>query len=284
MTDELLRLHDLIQERTGLVLYRDEQTLPFAERIAGPLQRSGCTSYSEYYDRLHDAASNSEEWSDIISAFSRPASPFPRHEVSTRILSKVIIPRLLEEHRDGLRIWSAACSTGEEPLSIAMALSEAGWFDRVRIDIYASDANANSVDFARRGIYDERRVSVMSSSFREKYFTPTAEGWQADPALLEKIDWRVANLVDENEIAEMASSHVIFCRNVFIYFTHGATERTLHIFRKQMLPGGYLFTDQGEYYDSLIRLMGVFEGEILDGITIWKKPHHGTNPVSSFAG
>ena len=272
MSDELLLLHDLIHERTGLVLYRDEATLPFAERLAGPLERSGCTSYSEYYGRLRDAGSNSEEWSDIVAAFSRPASPFPRHVVPARVLSDIIIPRLAEEYPDGLRIWSAACSTGEEPLSIAMELAEAGWFDRVRIDIFASDANANSVEFARSGTYGERRAETLPVKLRDRYFTNTHDIWQANPTLTARIKWSVASLVNENEIAEMASSHVIFCRNVFIYFTHAAIESTLQMLRKHMPSGGYLFTDQGDYYDSLIRLMGIFEGEILDGITIWKKP------------
>ena len=275
MTDELLRLHDLIHERTGLVLYRDEETLSFEERIAGPFERSGCTSYSEYYARLHDAGSSSEEWSDIIAAFSRPASPFPRHQVPARVLSEIIVPRLLKKYPDGIRIWSAACSTGEEPLSIAMALSEAGWFERVTIEIFASDANANSVAFARRGTYEGRRADTLPVDLRDRYFTNTVEGWQADAMLGAKIKWSVANLVNENEIAELASSHVIFCRNVFIYFSHAVIERTLLTFRKHMRPGGYLFTDQGEYYDSLIRLMGIFEGETLDGITIWKKPDGG---------
>ena len=270
MTDELLLLHDLIHERTGLVLYRDADILSFADRIAVPFEQSGCRSYTEYYDALRDAENESEKWTNIIASFSRPASPFNRHEIPTRILAETVVPRLLNENKDGLRIWSAGCSTGEEPLMIAMALSEAGWFDRTRIDIYASDANATSIEHARRGIYREPRSNTLSTHFREKYFTADGEGWQVDPALHARITWSVASLVNESEIAGTAASHVIFCRNVFIYFSDAAIERTLITFRKYMLPGAYLFADQGDYYDSLISGMGIFDRENLEGITIWK--------------
>jgi chemotaxis protein methyltransferase CheR len=270
MNDELARLRDLIHERTGLDLRRGLDGGIFEERIAGPFEKSGCGSFSDYYTRLRDSNIDSSEWTHVVAAFARPASSFYRHERHTKILSETLIPRLLSD-RDRLRIWSAGCSTGEESLMIAMTLDDAGWFDRVDIEINASDANAISIEHARRGLYTDQRIGTLREPLREKYFIRTTEGWQADRSLLSQIAYTIASLATESDIADLASSDVVFCRNVFLYFSDAAIERTLRVFEKHMLPGGYLITDEGEHYERLISGLGIFEEERVGGILVRRK-------------
>jgi chemotaxis protein methyltransferase CheR len=118
-----------------------------------------------------------------------------------------------------IKIWSAGCAAGEEPLSIVIALSDAGWFERLEIEISASDANEAAIVKARSGLYDHARLEPLSPETRSKYFIDAPHGSKARPELHERISWYVANLRNENEIAALAAAHVVFCRNVFIYFS-----------------------------------------------------------------
>ena len=111
-----------------------------------------------------------------------------------------------------------------------MALYDAGLFDRLDIVINASDANLVGIEAARRGVYAESRVRDLTAAVRLKYFRQTNEGWQVIPELHNRIRWILANLIVESDVAELATSDVIFCHNVFIYFSESAICQTLRFF------------------------------------------------------
>ncbi len=185
----------------------------------------------------------------MVAALSKGRTCFFRHLKPVQSLVDVVVPQLVSEgFTQPLRIWSAACSTGEEPLTIALALTEAGWFDRMQIEIHANDANFAAIEKSRRGVYSKNRLAVLSSDLLSKYFTPVSDGWQVKPELHERVSWSVTNLMNESEIAELANSHIIFCCNVFIYFSESAICQTLTRFGERMPTGGYLFTDGGDYF------------------------------------
>ena len=150
-----------------------------------------------------------------------------------------------------LRIWSAACCTGEEPLSIAMALNEVGAFERGPIEIVASDASRSLLERARSGVYGERSFRNLSDDLRHRYFTPTKNGWRVDSDLHSRIQWHTANLVDPVQVAPLARANVIFCRNVFIYFSDHTIRRIVRTFSQAMPAPGYMFVGAAE---SLVRL------------------------------
>ena len=273
MTDQLLLLRDLIQERTGL-FFRDYQGLEvIADRLAPRLEKSGCRSFSEYHRLLSEGgAAAADEWLHIAAELSRSKSFFLRHRKLAQSLVNTVIPQWLSNRgAETLKIWSAGCSTGEEPLTIAMALSEAGLLDRIQIELYASDASFVVIEKARRGIYNESKMNFLSPELRFKYFIPVNEGWQVKPELHERIRWSVANLMNESEIAELAASHIIFCCNVFIYFSAPTIRNTLSLFGRQMPAGGYLFTDDGDYFTSLMSEVNYFERQNITGGSIWMK-------------
>ena len=221
MIDQLVLLRDLIQERIGL-FFPDYQGLEvMAARLTPRLEKSGCRSFSEYYRLLSQReVAAADEWLHIVAELSRPKTSFLRHTKLAQLLVNTVIPQwLLNRGTETLKIWSAGCSTGEELLTIAMALSEAGWLDRIQIELYASDASFVAIEKAQRGVYSESRVSCLSPELRFKYFTPVNEGWQVKPELHKRIQWSLTNLMIESEIAKLATSHIIFCLNVFIYFS-----------------------------------------------------------------
>ena len=273
MTNHLSLIRDLIHERTGL-FFRDYQGLDvLAARLSPRLGVSGCRSFSEYYGLLSEGGvTAADELLHVVASLTKQKTSFYRQVKAAQLLVDDVIPQwLLNGRTETLRIWSAACSTGEEPLTIAMALAESGWFDRIQIELFGSDASFVAIEKAQRGVYSESRVMDLSPELRFKYFTPANEGWQVRPELHKRIQWSVANLMSESEVAEFAGSHIIFCCNVFIYFSAAAISQTLRLFAKRMPAGGCLFTDKGDYFESLVSEVDYFERQEFSGSSVWMK-------------
>jgi chemotaxis protein methyltransferase CheR len=271
LDDQLLLLCGLIRERTGLHFRNPEEIDCVEAHLGGRLEKTGCGSFSQYH-RFLSGSEAGAEWLQIIAALSKPVSGFYRHARRVRLLTDMVLPRLVAKGgTHPLKIWSAGCATGEEPLMIAMALSEGGWFDRLEIEIHASDGSFTALEKAGRGIYEDHKVRHLSPGLCEKYFAPVNKEWQVKPELHSRVSWSLANLMNEGEIAAPAASDIIFCRNVFIYFSDPAIIQTLRLFAKHMPPGGYLITDDGDHFVSLISQAGVFERQEAVGESIWTK-------------
>ncbi len=273
MSDELTLLSELIEKKTGLFFPPEWALETLQARLTPRLEEKGIGSFSAYRHFLSGSdGSADEEWRSVIAALSKSVSTFFRHQRRTRALAETVLPRWVSKtNSKTLRIWSAGCASGEEPLAIAMALSEGGWFDRLQIEINACDGNFVAIETAQRGIYGDEKVFYLPAGLRDKYFDRAGEGWRVKAALHEKINWSVANLLDENNMAALASSDIIFCRNVFIYFSNEAIVRTLRFFAAQMRAGGYLFTDAGDHFRSLMSQAGVFRDQQIPGVSVWKK-------------
>lgn len=254
--DRLLR--DLIHERTGLFFDNGKGDI-LTDKLSPLVVERGFTSLLDYYYLLKYDEEARGEWLNVMNALSVPETYFWREMDQVRALVEWVVPRWFEERGAGpLKIWSAACATGEEPLTIAMALDEAGWLGRAPIEIRASDASTAAVERARRGVYRERSFRNLPAHLREKYFTQegATKTWRVDARLHAAVEWRVANLINEPEVAPLAAANVIFCRNVFIYFSDQTISRTVRSFAAHIRPPGYLFVAAAE---SLLKLSAAFE-------------------------
>jgi chemotaxis protein methyltransferase CheR len=254
--DRLLR--DLIHERTGLFFDNGKGDI-LTDKLSPLVIERGFTSLLDYYYLLKYDDAAQDEWRSVMNALSVPETYFWREIDQVRALVETIVPSWFAESSAGpLRIWSAACATGEEPLTIAMALDEAGWLGRVPIEIHATDASPAAIEKARRGVYRERSFRNLPAALRARYFTQegATKTWRVDDRLRARIEWGVANLMDEAEVGPRAAAHVIFCRNVFIYFSDQSIGRTVSTFAAHIKPPGYLFVAASE---SLLRLTEEFE-------------------------
>jgi len=251
---ELLR--DLVHERTGLY-YTDAKIQLFLGRLSSLIAERAADSIMDYYYLLKGDSGSTKEWPGVFDALTVQESYFWREMEQIRVLVDVVVPQYFNAHPGGtLNIWSAACASGCEPLTIAMALEETGWYDRGTIKIYASDASPRAIDGARRGVYREHCFRRLPAALREKYFdrlrTSGIDGGdeslsQVSSNLHSRVHWQVANLMFEADIALAAmSSPVIFCRNVFIYFSEFAVGKTVHAFSERMPRPGYLFVGMAE--------------------------------------
>ena len=250
-------LRDLIQGRTG-VFYSDERRDQLADKLSDLLSARGMTSYLDYYYLLRYDADAERHWAELLDRLAVPETFFWRQEEHFRVLAEIIAPAHFAR-RPGvpLRIWSAACCSGEEPTSIAIALAEAGLLGRQPIQIVATDASAALIERAKRGTYGERSFRNLPQSLRDRYFREVSTGvWRVDPGVHREIKYSVANLVNADEVRPLAAADVIFCRNVFIYFSDETIGLVASLFHEGLADDGHLFLGASE---SLTRIETGFE-------------------------
>lgn len=266
-------LRDLIHERTGLFYASSKQNM-LADKLSNRVFENGLDSFLDYYYLLKYDPKADEEWQQVINSLSVPETYFWREYDQIKVLIEVLIPQYLEKFYSlsypcqPLRIWSAACSTGEEPLTIAIALNEAGWFERVPIEIWASDASSKAIDKAKMGLYRQYSFRSFPEALKRKYFTAEADGWRVSPEIHRRVHWSVNNLLKESEIQYLAQAHFVFCRNVFIYFSETSIRQTVNYFYERMFKPSYLFLSASE---SLLKLKTNFELEDIEGAFIYVK-------------
>jgi chemotaxis protein methyltransferase CheR len=263
-------LRDLIDQHTGM--HYDESRLTLMrDRLVPLAMEHGFDSLLDYYYLLKYDANADAEWARAIDALSVQESYFWREFDQIRAVADVILPRLAASGRHLVRIWSVPCAGGDEPLSIAMALEEAGWFSRLAIDIHASDASEAALERAAAGRYGARAFRQLPDELRDRYFDrePGANTWRVKPSLKARItSWSRVNVVQPEQVARLACADVIFCRNLFIYFTEATVRQVVEEFARRMPSPGFLCVGAAE---SLLRITTRFELQDIGGAYVYVK-------------
>jgi chemotaxis protein methyltransferase CheR len=260
-------LRDLIHERTG-VFFETNRLDTMLEKIRHRLVVHRCQSYLDYYYVLKYDDRAPGEWREVMNAYSVQETYFWREHDQLTALVTQVIPQWFKETSMPLRIWSAACASGEEPYSIAIAVQEAG-FGSHPIEILASDASENALEKARSATYRERSFRTLPIALRERYFTRDDDQWKLHTGRIPPVQFFWANLValDENPLVP-AHAQVIFCRNVFIYFSTASIKGVASQFAKRIPPGGHLFIGASE---SLNKLTNEFELSELGSAFVYRR-------------
>lgn len=249
-------LRDLIHERAGL-FYGEDRRESLGSKLGALVVDRGHASFLDYYYALKYDPASSEEWEHVFNALSVQETYFWREHDQFRALVDVVVPAHFKARpAEPLTIWSVPCATGEEPLSIAMALDQAGWWARGPITLRASDASTSAVEAARRGLYRERSLRQLPKTLLAAYFRREGDLWRVAPALHGRVAWSVLNLADERQAAPACEARVIFCRNMFIYFSRAAMQRVVDLFARRMPDPGFLFLGSSE---SLLTLKSPFK-------------------------
>ena len=262
-------LRELVHERTG-IFFDSARSDVLAERMAPLVLQRGFRSFLDlYYLLKYDAESAKPAWRDVFDALAVPETYFWREIDQIRAIVCRVVPELVRQTRGSLQIWSVPCASGEEPLTIAMALEEAGWFDRADIRIHASDASPAAIARAREGRYRGRSLRALPPPLLEKYFTMENGVFAPVPELTSHVaSWSVVNLLEPEELALLARCPIVFCRNAFIYFSPAATRSVVERFAAWMPAPGYLCVGASE---SLLNLTTAFALEEVDGAFVYVK-------------
>ena len=244
----------IIHERTG-VHFEDDRLDVLIEKLQPLVEERQCGSFLDYYYLLKYEENGREDWQRVMDALAVPETYFWREASQIQATVDLLVPQWFARTSLPLRIWSAASSSGEEPYSIVMALLEAGWGDHP-IEVRASDASPHALKRAKTGHYRENSFRALPGTLKEKYFSAESAGWKLSPEVTRRVTFTAANLLAADEISDLARSHIVFCRNVFIYFSAHGIRQTLATFASRMPRGGHLFVGASE---SLLKLTADFE-------------------------
>lgn len=261
-------LRDLIGARTGLS-YDDGREDTLAERLASLVIDRGFRSYLDLFYLLK-YEDNESDWAKVMDALSVQETYFWREMDQMRAVVDQIVPSLAARRPGGvIRIWSVPCATGEEPLSIAMLLDEAGWFSRQSFEIHAGDASPLAISRARQAVYRERSFRALPAALRARYFRPVPGGSSPSPDLQARISsWSVMNLMDPRSMGAVAGAPIVFCRNAFIYFSPAAVRQAVQAFADAMPSPGYLCIGAAE---SLLSITTAFTLQEIGGAFVYVK-------------
>jgi chemotaxis protein methyltransferase CheR len=260
-------LRDLVHERAG-IFFEEARLDVLAERLSALVIERGFESFLDYYYLLKYDEEAGEEWGRVMDALSVPETYFWRESDQVRAAVDVLVPSLAAAGHRPIRIWSVPCASGEEPLTIAMMLEEAGWFGRGCVEIHASDASPAQIARARAGRFRERSFRALPPGLRERYFTRAGESWVADESLMARIaSWSVINVV-EDDLSTHAAAPIVFCRNLFIYFSQDRIREVVDRLADAMPTPGYLFVGASE---SLLRITRRFSLEEVGGAFVYVK-------------
>jgi chemotaxis protein methyltransferase CheR len=264
---ELDDIRTLIEQRSA-ILFDSSRERFFSSRVRGFLEERGLGSGS---DLLHDMRSSSIEYEALLERLLTQETSFFRYPAVFEALEKKILPETQEkkfwENPRTLRIWSAGCSTGEEPYSIAITVLDTLKFAEAwETEILATDISRRALRHAERGVYSRRSVQDVSLRRVETYFTATKHGFQVRPRIRRCISFAQMNLAESVYVGKL---DCIFCMNVLMYFSE---ERRLAILRRffdALEPGGYLMLGHAE---SLSRIPMKFESIVFGDFRFYRKP------------
>ena len=247
------RLSAFVHEHCGIKLPPSKKTMLEA-RLRRRLRALDFKTYDDYCDYLFGPEGRKEEIVRMIDLVTTNKTDFFREPAHFEFLVRNCLPELCEAGRGGgwrrLSVWSAGCSTGEEPYTLAMVLSEfAEARPGFRFSVLATDISTKVLEKAALGIYDEERIDPVPAAMKRKYLLKSRDRSKGlvrvAPALRGLVEFRRLNLMDE-DFGLRERVDIIFCRNVIIYFDKATQEALVNRFASHLAPGGYLFLGHSE--------------------------------------
>ena len=249
--DEYRDFCRFLEDACGIVLGDNKQYL-VASRLSRLMDESGIASLGELVRRLRSGAGPLRE--RTIEAMTTNETSWFRDNHPFRALREKILPELARAQRNPVRIWSAACSTGQEPYSISMTVhdlqqSRPGLLPGP-VQIVATDISTEVLKVARQGRYDGLSMARgLGGDRRERFFRPVGDEWEVRPEIRARVQFRPLNLLQS--YALLGRFDVIFCRNVLIYFSTDSKRDILERMARTLNPGGYLLLGGSESITGL---------------------------------
>jgi chemotaxis protein methyltransferase CheR len=268
--DEFRRLCEFLYRRTGMI-FTEAKRYYVERRINDRMKTTGSGSFSSYFARLRGDMDGEIE--QFVNAFTVNETYFYREEHQLRCLISDLLPRRIATKARGepIRIWSAPCSTGEEPYSIAIWLLE-NWteVDAWEVEIVGSDIDTNVLEAARQGYYGARALMRLPPGLVEKYFESAGDGrWRILQDLRDSVRFSRANVVEAADTAIHGRFDVIFCRNMLIYFDDASRRLAAENLYESLLPGGYICLGHTE---SMSRISPLFEVSRHRDAIVYRRP------------
>ena len=231
------RFKGSILAMTGIDLsaYKENQ---MKRRINTLIEKHKIKGYEEFVNAIR---SDKELFEEFVNYLTINVSEFYRNKDQWERMDKTFIPELINKFGKNLKIWSAACSTGDEPYSLVMALSRHLPLNQIKI--IATDIDKQVIAAAKTGLYIEKSLASVPKDLRDKYFTKVGNSYQISNEIKSRVEFREHNLLKDPYIT---GCHFIVCRNVLIYFTDETKDEIFMKFGQSLLNGGIFFIGSTE--------------------------------------
>lgn len=249
--NDFLQLRDFIYAQCGIYI-PDNRKYLLENRLANRLKFLNLKGFEEYLYYLKYDNGRGQELSRLFDVITTNETSFFRNPLQLKVFQKIVLPRILEKNKKTgnkkLHIWSAGCSTGEEPYTLAIILREVlksempTWNTRIT----ANDLSESVVMAARRGIYTDYSLRTTPKEIIDKHFIEEGERFKVHQDLKSLITFGQINLNDRAQLKMIPRSDIIFCRNVIIYFDDAMKKRVTSAFYDNLIPGGALFIGHSE--------------------------------------
>jgi chemotaxis protein methyltransferase CheR len=270
---DLVRIRDLIYQVAG-IFHPDNKLRLLQDRCGRRIRELRFQTLNEYFECLTIRPSGQAELVALLNEITIGETCFFRNQPQMDALRRIVIPNILQAKSEfpqrSLRIWSAGCSTGEEPYTLRMSLLEDA-NNRLKdwsVEILATDLNERSLAHAKEGFYDTHSTRNLTPSCRTKYFLPHGDQLQVNPEVRASVSFSRLNLSDDSGMKRIKSIDAVFCCNVMIYFDLASKRRVIQHFFNNLLPHGYLFLGPSE---SLFGVNDDFRLVHLPGATAYVK-------------
>ena len=264
---ELSEMRALIEQRSGILFDESRQRF-FPPRVREHLENRKLSNGSEL---LRLMRSSNVEYDRFLESLLTRETSFVRYPAIFRALEKKVLPEMhmkkFWENPRSLRIWSAGCSSGEEPYTIAITIADTIEFAEAwNIHILATDISRKALDFAEAGVYPRRELLGLTPEQVDAYFIKVGDDFKVKPKIRSMVTFAPMNLA---QVVYMGKFDCIFCMNVLIYFSESRRSALIQRFHDYLEPGGYLFLGHAE---SVARLPVRFESFVHDDFILYQKP------------
>lgn len=271
--EEFLQLRDFIYQKCGIFIAENRKYL-VENRLSNRIKDLNLKSYSEYYNFLRFDASRREELNKLFEVVTTNETSFFRNPPQLKVFQEYVLGEVIAACRQSgkkrIRIWSAGCSTGEEPYTLAIILHEvlkseiASW----DIKITANDLSEAVLTAARRGVYNEYALRTTPPEIIRNYFTKEGTTYKINQPLKRLVSFGQINLSDRDQLRRVEKSQIVFCRNVIIYFDDEMKRKVIGAFYDNLEPNGMLLIGHSE---SLHNISRAFKPEHHTGTIVYRK-------------
>lgn len=270
----MIKLRDLIYRISG-IYHPDNKFYLLATRSRRRMKALNSANFSDYLEHLTTRPNRDAEMRSLLNEITIGETYFFRSQSQMDAVAKIILPKLTglssKQGFKKLRLWSAGCSTGEEPYTLSILLLEqlAPRFKDWTFEIVATDLNDNSIAKCREGLYAEYAIRNLTPEKLQKYFRSENGTHRVSDQVRAAIRFERLNLQDQSKMLFMKGFDLIFCCNVLIYFDGVAKKRTVDHFFNGLIPGGYFFLGECE---TLFGIYDQFRLVHFPGATGYHKP------------
>ena len=274
LPEDVFRLvRDIIKDYCGLY-FDDNSRFLLERRLSRRIKNHHLNDFRDYYRFIRYDKRAEDELSAIMDVLTVNETYFFREQNQLKAFSEEILEelRVVNKDKKSLRIWSAGCSTGEEPYTLAMLIHEKNLFNGWDIEIHGSDINQRVLQTARRGVYRKNSFRTTEPYFLSKYFVEEDSAYRIGDAVKKYVNISYLNLLDPFKSRFLGKMDVIFCRNVLIYFDNASRRRVIENFYDRLVDGGYLLLGHAE---SLINISTAFTLKHLKHDMVYQKPKQG---------